>query len=102
MANFVSLLKNGVAEGVASEVNDFMIDFSVNYNTLTNKVYNEPFRKAFYSVIKIVAITFGLVILLGRRNQGEEGHTYVCCLLRSIFECHVNFHKSRQTGCQMK
>ena len=32
-------------------------------------MYDEPFRKAFYSVIKIVAITFGLVILLGRRNQ---------------------------------
>ena len=77
MANFVSFLKNRVAEGVASEVNDFMIDFSVNYNTLTNKVYDEPFRKAFYSVIKIVAITFGLVILLGRRNQwgGRLGHS---------------------------
>ena len=31
------------------------------------------FRKAFYSVIKIVAITFGLVILLGRRNQKGWG-----------------------------
>ena len=29
-------------------------------------------------------------------------HTYVFWLLRSIFECYVNFHKDKQTRCQMK